>query len=210
MQIIHKIPSLALVTTMLLLSSCGAMFTKMYGIKKVTKVDERRILKWGKKYNIPPEASYQLDTCYYIDILSRDTTAAKKAQIKNHYQPLQALYYNNTQTLQSFHINCFAGGFPNINWNRNGNFDVFPPKQQAPLDSLLPLNIHFNYIHNLTTSDSLSYQNTDYLVIVHWSRMMGRQSKRFIKFVQNNSQLAQDESVKIIYVNNDLAFLNLE
>ena len=51
--------------------------------------------------------------------------------------------------------------------------------------------------------------NFDYIVLVYWSRFMGRQSKNLIKTVQENARLAAEKRIKIIYVNNDNLFSQL-
>ncbi len=101
------------------LSSCNSMFTCLYGIKKNRKIDEKTIARYSKKYNIPTADSYELDGVYFSNLISLDTVKYK-SQITNHCQPLQALYYDNLGSLKSFQLNCYAGGFPNFKWTRNG------------------------------------------------------------------------------------------
>ena len=144
-----------------MLTSCTRVATGIYGIKAIKPVNDELILKYARKYHIPENSSYNLDTSYFTWLFSPDT-AKRRTQVKNHYQPLQALYYDKNGRLQSFQVNCYAGGFPNLEWERD--------------------------------------------VIVHWSRFMGRQSKRFIRLVQENAKLAGNQKVKIIYVNNDNVF----
>ena len=195
-----------LVTTAIGLSSCSTISSGIYGIKKLKPVDEKTILHYSEKYNIPASVSYELDTSYITFLATLDTTQYKEER-KNHYQPLQALYYNQAGQLQSFQINCYAGGFPNLNWDRNEIFSTFPPQQQAPVDSILPLGTLLHYLQPLSQSKEFTAEDFDYVVIVFWNRFMGRQSKRLIRFVQDNSNLALDQNVKIIYVNNDNIFL---
>jgi hypothetical protein len=129
-----------------------------------------------------------------------------KYHIKNYLQPLQALYYDKSGQLQSFQINCYAGGYPNLKWDRNEVMTTFPPKEQAPIDSILPLNIQLKYIQQLPDSKDISTEEYDYIVFVHWNRFMGRQSKRLIQAVKANAKLAENQKVKIIYVNTDAIF----
>lgn len=187
------------------LTSCSGIFTGIYGMKKMEKVDEKTILHYSQKYKIPLENSYQLDTTYISYLASLDTTQYK-VQVKNHYQPLQALYYNKSGQLLSFQANCYAGGFPNLKWNRNETMTIFPPKQQAPIDSIVPLEIQLKYLLPLSKTESISANDYDYIVVVYWSKFMGRQSKRLIRFTQRNSTLATDKRVKIIYANTDNIF----
>ncbi len=188
---------------LLFTTSCTKIFMGAYGIKESKPLSDQQILKYSAKFNIPEASSFKLDSSYLAFVFSLDT-AKFKAQQKNHYQPLQVLYYDPSGKLLSFHINCFAGGFPNLNWNRNATFETFLPKQQAPLDSILPLEKHLPFLvpvnsqqHNFENSDF------DYYVIVYWNRYMSRQSKRLINYVQENAKLSEGKKVKIIYANND-------
>jgi len=188
-------------TTIIAFSSCTKLIIGMNGIKEV---DEATITKFGDKYKIPSEDSYELDTSYYSFLFSLDT-AKYKSQIKNHYQPLQALYYNNGD-LESFQVNCYAGGFPNLHWERDSIMTSFPPGAQAPPDSILSLSMHLNYLQPLSYTKEFSSSKYDYVVVVYWSRFMGRQSERFIEIIQENQKLSGDLKVKMVYVNTDNFF----
>jgi len=187
------------------LTGCTSIVTGLYGLKEIRAVDEKTIAHFSKKYNIPPTDSYELDTAYFTFLSSLDTTG-HKTQIKNHFQPLQALYYNIDGHLESFQVNCYAGGFPNLLWDRNNIMATFPPEQQAPLDSIVSLETQIKYLRPLPQAERFSADAYDYIVIVYWSRFMGRQSKRLIRTVQNNSKLATGKKVKIIYANTDNVF----
>ena len=187
------------------LTSCSSIFTGLYEMKKTKTVDEKTIVRYAKKYNIPAVDSYELDTAYFSHLISLDSTKYK-TQIKNHYQPLQALYYDKSGRLTSFQVNCYAGGFPNLKWDRNEILTTFPPKQQAPIDSIVSLETQMKYLIPLSQTSKLSNDSYDYIVIVYWNRFMGRQSKRLIKFVQENSKLEKVKKVKIIHVNTDNIF----
>jgi hypothetical protein len=187
------------------LTSCSSIFTGLYGMKKTNTVDEKTIVQYAKKYNIPNADSYELDTTYFSYLFSLDTTKYN-SQIKNHYQPLQVLYYDKSGQLTSFQVNCYAGGFPNLKWDRNEIMTTFPPKQQAPIDSILSIETQLKYLKPLSQTTKLLNDSYDYIVIVYWNRFMGRQSKRLIRFVQDNSILAIGTKVKIIYANTDNIF----
>lgn len=191
------------------LQSCSPIILKTFGMKKMKELSKEEILRQGRKYNIPDADAYELDSLFFTYLFSLDSVRYKKEQ-KNHFQPLQALYYDNTGHLKSFHINCNAGGFPNLKWNRFGTFDQFIPKQQTPVDSILPLEKHTEFLRSLTNNSSQQFNENNYVVIVHWSRFMGRQSKRLIKIVQKNCALGVDQHVRILYVNNDNVFAKTE
>lgn len=188
------------------LLSCSTILTGIYGIKKIKSVNKNTIVRYAKKYNVSSTNSYELDTSYFLFLTSLDTIKYK-LKIKNHYQPLQALYYDNTGYLKSFQVNCYAGGFPNLKWDINGIMSAFPPKQQAPIDSIIPLETQLKYLNPISPSFKLSVDSYDYIVIVYWNRFMGRQSKRLIHIVQENCKLEKEKKVKIIYANTDNIFV---
>ena len=78
-----------------------------------------------KEFNLPKEKTFRLDTNYTRYLFSFDT-AKYAAEIQNHYQPLQATYYDNTGRLISFHTKCYASaGIPDdsdLNWNQQSAF----------------------------------------------------------------------------------------
>jgi len=187
------------------LTSCSSVIQGLYGIKNAKELDDQTIIRYSEKYHIPLSDNYKLDTAYLTFLSSLDSINFKE-QIKNHYQPLQVLYYNKTGQLKSFQINCYAGGFPNLDWNRDSLFTTFPPREQAPIDSIISIDLQLKYIHPLSQTIDFSNENYEYIVIVYWNRLMGRQSKRLIHFVQENRKLAKDYKVKIIYVNTDNIF----
>ena len=183
-------------------TSCSAIVKGLYGIKNPKVLNEEQILHYSKKFNIPATDTYVLDTSFF-SFLSSLEMINHKLQIKNHSQPLQALYYNKAGYLQSFHVNCYAGGFPNLKWAKNERFSTFPPKQQAPIDSILSIDKQLEFLKPLSTTQKVNTQQYDYIVIVYWNRFMSRQSKRLIRIIQENCKLATNENNKIIYVNND-------
>lgn len=185
-----------------LTSSCSPVLLKIYGMKKMKGLTKDQVRTQGMKYGVPEADSYELDTTYATYLFSLDTSLYQKEQ-KNHFQPLQALYYNREDSLISFHINCDAGGFPNLKWNRFGAFDVFPPTSQINPDRLFSMQQHLEFLHPLGDKPIELKAEQDYYVMVYWSRFMGRQSKRLIRLVQQNVGLSTGDKVQLFYVNND-------
>lgn len=191
---------------MLGLTSCSPIVLGLYGIKNPgMSINDNSIEILSKKFNIPLEDSYVLDTAYLSFLFSFDTSHYK-AEIKNHYQPLQVLYYDTIGKLKSFQANCFAGGFPNLRWKKNKILASFPPGEQTPVDSLISLYALLKYLRPLSKTTMFSPDKYEYTVIVFWNRFMGRQSKRLIHFIQENRKLVPNRKVKIIYANNDNIF----
>ncbi len=180
------------------------------GIKDAHKLTDSQIVKTSKSFKVDQNANYRLDTTYLSYILDLDKTKYK-AQRKNHIQPLQALYFDSKGQLVKFYINCYAGGLPNLKWNRNGNLETFLPKDQAPLDTILTLTKQLSYLRPVCTSTKdLVTENQDYYVFVYWTKCAKRHSKRLIKSIKKNVSKATTEKVKLIYVNYDNIFNTLE
>jgi len=179
----------------------------MYGFKKHKYLKDADIEKIAAKNQIPLNDLLVLDSTYK-GFLRQFDTLLHAATIQNHYQPLQVLYFNKKGELLSFHANCFAGGFPNLNWTRDNHFQHFPPQTAAPLDSIFPLEKLLNFTRK-TRDDAakINLNNSNFYVLVYWNRFLGRQSKRLIKLVQQNAKLHPQEKVQIIYINNDNFFL---
>jgi hypothetical protein len=182
----------------------------IYGIKDPKLISDKQIVKTSKKFKVEQSANYSLDTSYFSFIMDLDTNKFK-VERKNHIQPLQALYFDSEGQLVKFYINCYAGGFPNLNWNYDGNLETFLPKDQAPLDTIInfqKLAPFLKPVNRLSKVNELS--NYDYYVVVFWTKCMKRHSKRLIKSIQENVSKAKSHKVKLIYVNNEHVFYKLE
>jgi hypothetical protein len=162
-----------------------------------------------KEFNLPKEKTFRLDT-NYIRYLFHFDTIRYADQIKNHYQPIQALYYDRNGQLVSFHINCYAGidvpGKDDLNWNQENAFATFLPKSVAPFDSILPLMKHLSFIKTFDNKpiDTIGFSAFDYTIIIHWGkRWRPKDSKNLIKIVSDNANLAFDKKLNILYVNSD-------
>ena len=187
----------------ILLSSCTSFFLGLYGMKSPRQLNDKQLQKEAKRQGIPIESVFRIDTNYWAYLEKFDSTF--NVQVKNHSQPLQALYFDHNGQLFRFYVNCYAGGFPNLKWNRIGGFNQFPPLPQAPIDSMFQLNDISALITPLSKVKADPFGDTS--IVVFWNRMMGRQSKRFIRFVKENAQLSQ-RAVQIRFVNTDELFLN--
>jgi hypothetical protein len=83
----------------------------MTGCKKGAKkfLTPEQLRQARKEFGLPAERTFRLDTSYLRYLFLLDTVRYAD-QIKNHYQPIQACYYDKSGNLISFHINCYAGG----------------------------------------------------------------------------------------------------
>ncbi|MCL1867326.1 MAG: hypothetical protein FWF72_00015, partial [Paludibacter sp.] len=169
-------------------------------------LSDSEIIETAKSFQIDSKyALCELDTNFYHFLKS--TSKEDSVIVRHHLQPLQVMYFNKEGNMIAFYINCDAGGFPNINWNGNHNFDVFPPagKHYTPLDTVVTFQKLENFLIPVKNYTPEYNQNADYYVCVFWSKLMGRQSKRLIKLIQQNVQLSQ-EATKVIFVNTDNFF----
>jgi hypothetical protein len=205
-KIILKLGFVVFVTFGLLFSfsSCAKIIVSAYGVNRTyTFIDQYNIESLAVKYNIPLGDWYELDTLYFDFIKSYDEENHFRSK-RNHTQPLQALYFDENGNLISFHTNCYAGGFPNLKWNRKGILNTFVPETQAPIDTLVTFNKLLPFLNKTPYTEEIIQSDYDYIVVVFWADFMGRQSKRLIRFIQRNVNLAQNnQRVKIIYVNID-------
>ena len=132
--------------------------------------------------------------------------------VNNHVQPLQALYFDRSGRLVSYHVNCYAGGFPNLKWNHDDAFSSFPPASVSPLDTLVSLQDLLPHVKT-PAGETPTCQSSpvDYTVVVMWPVFMGRQSKRLIKTVKKNLETAPDMlRAELLLVNNDAFQLGMD
>ena len=177
-----------IITFILLLCSC------FYGLKTPKKLDNLAMQKLAKQLKIDSFLCFN-DTLYYNFWANVPDSQA----YKNHYQPLQIFYYEN-DNLISYHINCFAGGFPNLNWNKYNNLATFPPKNQAPIDTFLSLSTHLSFAN-------INHQyKPKYTVFIYWNYFMGRQTKVFLKKFRKNLSLNKQQ-IQVYFINNDNWFV---
>ncbi len=86
-----------------LFSSCHPVLM-IYGTRNLKEISTKKITKLSRRLDMLPADGFLLDSNYYSYLFSfdksrQDSTLTEnkelKQQIKNHYQPLQALYFNN-------------------------------------------------------------------------------------------------------------------
>ena len=196
-----------LLSLLLSLSSCTPLVLRTMGMKKPHVPTDEEFYRFGEKWNMSIYFQQTLLPTYIEEIEKIDSINPKLA--KDLLQPIQAMYFDASGKLISYHINCYAGGYPNLNWNRNGNFDVFPAKTQAPCDSLMTLSWLLAHLKPVEYP-CVKMKDLDYTVVVFWSRWTGRQSRHLVEYVQKNLKLASKETrIQIMYVNTDEVFTNL-
>ena len=119
---------------------------------------------------------------------------------------MQALYFNRAGKLLSFHVNCYAGPDPPLNWNKNKVFEQFVPATIAPIDSVFGFSELLSFIRTIEykSVDIDSFSSFYYLVVVFWTSLMHSQdSRNLVKTVQQN--LLKSRNSRVLYVNvNDM------
>lgn len=170
----------------------------LYGIKQQEKFDEDKINTFYNRLNTSIFQKATADSNYItaISILLKHDSAYQYY----HLQPLQVLYYNEIGDMISYHVNCNAGGFPKLNWNRNGLFEAFPPKTQTKPNHIVTQNFLEN---NLALP---SKKGADYTVFVFWNLLLEKQSRLLLGQVEKNLKLT-DKKVNVVLVNNDKWYL---
>ena len=154
-----------------------------------------------KEQQINDRIIYFIDVNYKKQLLKLSTDTAL---LKHHMQPLQASYYNKDGKLISFHINCNAPGFPNLNWNYKKVMEVFPPESNAEPDTLLNLQRHLELLKSNSSKQIETETDFDYFIIVNWAGFLKRQSIGLINAVNENIKLnLKNKKIKIIYVCSD-------
>ena len=183
------------------------MILGIMGLKAPKALGPEGILVQGEAYGIPRSDGYEMDSSYFAVIGGLDTMRFKQEQ-KNLGQPLQVLYFDASGALISYHVNCSVGGFPNLKWNRFGDFNQFPAAKSIEMDTMIQLKNHLLHINPLNNAPFPDLRNYEYTVLVYWSTIMGRQNKRLVRLVQENVRLAKDKKVMVIYVNSDNFWAN--
>ena len=175
----------------------------IYGVKTVKSNDLTNIQYFLTKNNYNQYRNFCLKK-EYVKYL-KQTLPNDSLDKKYLLQPLQLVYLNNKNEIVSYHINCNAGGFPNLRWEREGNFDVFPPKTQTnPNDISLDFLAIQSYLFEVYARSKKINMDSEYKIIVFYSLMLPKQSKKLIDLAIRNS-LSEPNS-EIILINNDNLF----
>lgn len=191
--------------------SCTKILMSAYGIKQPRLLTRQDIVNRSSQLNIPLEQSFILDKKYFYALEQRDTLKPlfeKKCSpmISKYQQPLQAMYFDESGKLVSFHNNCYAGGFPVLRWNKDKQFDKFIPATTIPIaDTALNMDLLLQYLQPIGQADS--FEKPKWTVVVFWCDFMLKQSKELIKITRRNLLLDNSGSARILFVNTDNCFI---
>ncbi len=193
----------------LYISSCAFLAKTAMGIKKPKIMNEKLHARYLKKMKVPTDQAYLIDT-NYMHFLEINDTLHFREQKKNHFQAVQAIYYGHNQFQESWFINCYAPGFPHLNWNIENKFGTFPPITAAPLDSILSFDRLINHASPFKNHEKHKIGKSEpYTVVFFWNRFMKKDSKRLHKILIENLKMCP-EPYRIIYINNDNIFAQSE
>lgn len=201
--------------------SCTRMILGTYGIRSVKPLSDKAIVRVAHRYGIEKESLYTVDSGNYYRFLRQIKKNKKQAGFSMSFtaggmiwgdgtahglgQPLQYLLFDRNGKLVSWHINCITGGWPNLKWNRNGNFDIFPPPAGTQIDSNITLELLQPYWRPVQHSGTTA--QGDYTCVVYWARFMGRQSRRLVHLARGNAaKVSPGMKITYLFVNDDNYF----
>lgn len=184
--------------------SCTTVLYTTMGMKSPKSLSDKELQRYSNKRNIPQNQSYFADTMLLAYIIKQDKP---KQQKNDHGQPLQAIYFNNTNPYPiSWSINCRANPRTfRLRWNSLGELDSFPPRGNCPPDSLLSQDSLRTYLHPVFENTRGLDAKNDYTIYVIYNRLFNRGSRHLISAIQENASLTNGKA-QIIYVNTDRIF----
>ncbi|MDI1234596.1 MAG: hypothetical protein PSX81_09965 [bacterium] len=149
---------------------------------------------------------HQLNNYYaYFDSLTQKSPQiVAQDSFKVLMQPLEAMYFDTLGILESILVNCYA--VPDkfdLNWNTKNRLDFFPPTTHVTFFR----HINIYEILKLTNagSDVLKLDNGKRKVVIFWNIFLNKQTKIYLKAIQDNLAKAKGE-IQVFFINNDNSF----
>jgi hypothetical protein len=180
------------------------------GVKKSKYLTDLEILQYAKKYDIPSDHTYKLDTNKFNQMKNEVKDSLAKKDLR---QPLQVISYDSHGNLNSHLINCTVSGFPKLDWNYWGSFDHFPlsNNKARKIDTVIPLKTELSIISPISNIrvDSTFLKNQDEIIFVYWNRAMNKRTKELLAFVRDYMDKNSKYRIYVIYVNNDNLYKEL-
>ena len=171
--------------TVLLLGGCAPLAKMLFGIEEIKAVDEARISSFLDDCGSGVPCSQIVATASQIDSLIR--LDADSSQMQHRAQPVQVLYFDG-DSLVFWHINCYTqSGLLSFDWNNYGSFGHFPPSPTIVEDGhhSMALNRYVHFLPQLKPS-------TRYTVIILWSNMLRKVSRKAVGSVAENIEGRND------------------
>jgi hypothetical protein len=183
-----------------MLSSCKLFLAKcFYGINKPRPIDTSQIVYKYTHSHLGIIQDYAAIGVYqdlfYDSILNSESKP--NYLFKPFIQPLSAMYFDSCGKLVSILVNCYAPlAKRTLDWSDSNRLHTFPPLTHTHKYDLL----HFHHVsdkfHTLKGSIA-DVKKYDYTVIISWNRFMKRQTKEFIKQLNQNIKVAKDKNYRI-------------
>jgi len=170
----------------------------LFGFREIHGYNTEQCEKFYKK--LPKDFEFTPLVCNEKQFQQVSELGTDSMQMKNLYQPLKIMYFHG-DSLVSFHINCYCPptfGF-NLNWNFNHQFDEFPPATTVPLDGMTVTRSQMRTIFPEIKGEA------DYTVLIFWTNMLHKVSKKEIKTVYKNlKKFQQFNNTEVYLINNDI------
>ncbi len=199
--------NILLVISILLLTSCSAIFSKIYGVKELNKFDKQEYDSFISKL--------KTENIMYFSLISDPASFRKSINLgdsvltqKDLYQPIQILYFEKNQIV-SFQANCYAKGtLKNLNWNYDNRFSIFPPKSAVPLNN--ERNVTFKEFNEIYP-ELKNIKGKKYSIIIFWTSMLENISYDAIETVFENIVKFDKTHETVVYlINTDKFFISLK
>lgn len=201
-NLINKIQSIKLII-ILFFSLTHTSCMSILGVRQVKKLSNKEIIKLAKRFNIPEDNLYIVKSKDFRDFTK--IKASLKKDRENIEQPNQIIVFDNEYNNITNIINCNVGGFPILKWNRFKGLDSIPIKQGYFYTT--PIYLSKNELDNLIIpiGDKQIPTTPQFYYYIFWSRILFRNSKKMIKLINKNNQIAkmQNISIEIKYIFSD-------
>lgn len=207
--LIKKSPNIKIIILLFFLlthTSCMSIL----GFRQDKELSNKEIIKLSKRFSVPEDKLYVVKSKDFRDFTK--SKASLKKDRENIEQPNQIIVFDHEYNNITNIINCNVGGFPILKWNRFKGLDSIPIKQgyfyttpiylsKYELDNLI-IPVVEKQINQIPTIKPQFYY------YIFWSRVLFRNSKKMIKLINNNIQIAKKKNihVDIIYIFSDSIF----
>ena len=190
--------------SLFLLTSCQLILLPIVGISEPKEeVRYSKIERFIKNNCMLKSSNYILkDSSVSLLKSLKIANDESPKRIYNYMQPLQVFVYNDSDSLIYHQANCQTGGFPNLDWNKYGNFTNLKMKKY-PADSVM---IKTDEMRNYSVINQGGAIEKKYTIVLIWTTFMRRQARRLIDFSREIQAVNLDIRVEVVYVNYDPLF----
>ena len=183
-----------------LCSGCRTMAKLAFGINEIDEYDEKSITSFLDESRTKVACTQiiantiQFDSLIHLD---KDTNMMHRRS-----QPVQVLYYAH-DSLIFYDLNCFTQkGLFHFDWNNRHSFDNFPPSPTFVVDTMESMTLR-SIQHIFPELQSSS----NYTILIFWSNLLRKVSRRAIEAVANNVRGRDDCTV--VLINTDRFWIEL-